>query len=88
MIIEEEELNIYEVESLHKKILKDFDSDAVLIDMKNVSKIDMSVIQLLVSTKKSCLSSSKKFELQNVNSEVLEIINSSACNLLAGGNNE
>lgn len=88
MIIEKEELNIYEVESLHQKLLKEFESESVSIDMKNVNKIDMSVIQLFVSIRKSCLDSLKQFELQNVTSEVLKILEDSACNFLVGAKNE
>lgn len=88
MFIEKDELNIYEVESLHQEILKEFDAGSICIDMKNVNKIDMSVIQLLVSARKSCQNYSKDFELKNVSSEVLEIIKSSACDSLLGVNNE
>ncbi len=77
MILEQEELNIYEVEKLHQVLLELFKEDAVIIDLQNVRKLDMSVIQLFVAMKKSCEENSKKFELLNINPEVLEIIKNS-----------
>jgi len=56
--------------------------------MKNVNKIDMSIIQLFVSIQKSCKESSKKFELKNLNQEVLDILKKSACEFLTGGDHE
>ena len=82
MISEKEELNIYEVESFHQELLQEFANEKMIIDMKNVNKVDMSVIQLLVSAQKSCEESSKKFELQNVNDEVVQILKKSACDFL------
>jgi len=87
MYIEKDELTIYDVETLHQSLLKEFDRDEVIIDMKNVNKIDMSVIQLFVSTQKSCIEDSKKFELQNVNGEVLTILKNSASEFLLGDAN-
>ena len=88
MIIEKEELSIYEVESLHQELLEEFEGKSISIDMKNVNKIDMSVIQLFASARKSCLDNQKSFELQNVTSEVLKILEDSACNFLVGAKNE
>lgn len=77
MILEQEELSIYEVERLHQTLLELFKKDAVVIDLQNVRKLDMSVIQLFVAMKKSCEENAKKFELLNINPEVLEIIKNS-----------
>ena len=56
--------------------------------MSSVNKVDMSVIQLFISTKKSCLESSKKFQLTNVNEEVSKIFQSAGCASLLGAENE
>lgn len=88
MIIEKDELTIYEVESLYQELLREFEGDLVSIDMKNVNKIDMSIIQLFVSTQKSCKESSKRFELKNLNQEVSDILKKSACEFLTGGDHE
>jgi len=86
--INKDELNIYEVESLHQMLLKEFEQESVLVDMKNVNKIDMSVIQLFISTQNSCKNSSKEFGLKNVNSEVIQILKSCKCDFLLGLDNE
>jgi anti-anti-sigma factor len=88
MNVEKDELNIYEVESLHQELLDEFKSDAIIIDMQKVNKIDMSVIQLLISTQKSCQENSKQFELKNVSSELSDIFKSCACDFLLGVANE
>ena len=87
MYIEKDELTIYDVETLHQSLLKEFERDEVIIDMKNVNKIDMSAIQLFASIQKSCIEDSKKFELQNVNGEVLTILKNSASEFLLGDAN-
>jgi len=82
MKFDTDELNIYEVESLHKSLLEEFANGDLFLDMQNVNKIDMSVIQLFISAQKTAQESSKKFELQNVNEEVAQIIKNSACDFL------
>lgn len=88
MKIDTNELTIYEVESLHKDLLEEFDKGNLIIDMTSVNKVDMSVIQLFLSTKKSCLESSKVFQLTNVNQEVSKIFQNSGCESLLGVENE
>jgi len=88
MNIEKDELNIYEVEALHQELLNEFKNDSISIDMQKVNKIDMSIIQLFISSQKSCQENSKQFELKNVNSEVSNILKSCACDFLLGGANE
>jgi len=82
MKFEQNELTIYEVESLHKSLLESFTNDDLLLDMQNVNKIDMSIIQLFISAQKTAKEHSKKFALQNVNEELTQIIKNSACEFL------
>ena len=82
MLIEKDELNIYEVESLHRSILDAFAKDDRTIDLKNVNRIDMSIIQLFISAQKTAQKDSKQFQLKNVNDEVAQIIHSAACDFL------
>jgi len=62
MKIEKDELTIYEVENFHNALLDEFTKGDVIVDITNVNKVDMSVIQLLLSAKKSCTESSKAFQ--------------------------
>jgi len=82
MKFEQNELTIYEVESLHTSLLKEFANGDLLLDMQNVNRMDMSVIQLLISAQKTAQEHSKKFALQNVNEELAQIIKNSACDFL------
>lgn len=84
MKFKEEELTIYEVEVLHKNLLDEFDKGDIVLDVANVNKMDMSVIQLLISLQKSCHAHSKQFELKNVNETLLGILQNSACECLIG----
>jgi len=88
MKIEEDELRIYEVEALHKELLNAFNQSEISIDMANVKKVDMSVIQLFVSMQKSCKKEDKSFKLLNVNEEVSTLFKSAACGFLLGANDE
>lgn len=84
MIIKDNELSIYEVESLFQSILNEFDNGSVILDMKNVKKVDMSIIQLFISAKKSCLEDSKEFKLSNVSQGVSKILKNCSCEFLLG----
>ncbi len=84
MIIEKDELSIYDVEELHKELKSAFESDDYAFDMVYVQKIDMSIIQLFVSAFKSAKEASKVFELQNVDDQVKKILKVSACEFLLG----
>ncbi len=84
MIIEDNELSIYEVESLFQSILNEFDGGSVVLDMQNVKKVDMSIIQLFISVQKSCLEDSKEFKLNNVTSGVSKILINCSCEFLLG----
>lgn len=90
MKIEKDELSIYEVENLHKELLKEFEKGDVVLDMANVNKVDMSIIQLFLSIQKSSLKSSNSFELSNVKQEVKQILQNAGCAhlLLIGSDNE
>ena len=88
MKIAKDALDIYEFDNFYEQLKQELQKDAVLIDLENVNKIDMSIIQLLVSTKKSCDIQTKNFALENVNQEVTAIFESCACDFLLGGNND
>jgi len=79
MKIEQDELTIYEVEDLYKELLDEFLKGDVVVDISGVNKVDMSVVQLLLSAKKSCLESSKTFKIIGANSEVTKIFQKSGC---------
>jgi len=88
MIINQDELSIYDIEALKKEFLQELQNNSFVIDMKNVNKVDFSIIQLLVSAQKSCLNDSKNFELKNLNDEVSAIFKNAACNFLLGDAHE
>lgn len=82
MYIDKDELNIYEVESLYQKLLKELDGNSIVIDMTKVNKIDMNIIQLFISVRITAKEHSKHFELKNVNTEVSDILKKCACSFL------
>jgi len=86
MVIEKDEVTIYDVETIHKEILKEFEEGSISIDMAKVTKVDMSMIQLFVSAQKSAKKASKSFELKNVHVDVQEIFKKTACEFLLGEN--
>jgi len=88
MVIKKTELSIYDVEELYTQLVDEFDSDSVVIDLESVHKIDMSIIQLFVSAQKSAKKILKTFKLQNINSEVENILKKSACGFLLGDGDE
>ena len=54
VVVENEQLTIYEIEKFYKKILQEFrENEVVEVDLSKVTKIDLSLIQLLLSLKKS-----------------------------------
>ena len=85
MQIEKSELNIYDVEVLHKQLLEELKKDSLTIDMQNVNKVDATIIQLFISTQKSLKKDSKNFKIINLNSELLEILKGYFCNTLIEG---
>jgi len=84
MKIDKNELNIYEVASLHQDILDEFKKGDVIIDMSNVKSIDLSIIQLFISAKKSCNDSTTKFMLTNISQELVDIFKSAKCESIIG----
>lgn len=86
--MDKSELSIYEVELLHKNLLEEFKKGDLTIDMSSVNKIDMSIIQLLISSKKSSIEASKSFEIVNVNEELSKIFLDAGCKSLLGGIDE
>ena len=85
-----DKLTIYEVEDLHKKILKDLKKEEgdLRLDFTSIQKIDMTGIQLLLSTKKTCETQSKKLILMNLSEGVKESVKLSGCDLLLGVEND
>ena len=86
MKLNKEEIEIADVKSLHSALLREVDNNQeVLIDMSNVKKIDMSIIQLLISVQLACKKKSKKFKLHNVNDRILHILQNAFCDFLIEG---
>jgi len=62
---------IYETEEIRKEFLKLINEETVILDFENISKIDMSAIQLLISLKMNCNDLNKTFEIVNIKEEIL-----------------
>ena len=62
---------IYETEEVKKEFLELINQENVILDFENISKIDMSAIQLLISLKKNCDELNKTFEIVNIKDEIL-----------------
>ena len=62
------ELNIYEIEKFHQKILEDIKTTATsfTLDFTDVQKIDLSNIQLILSLKKYCDTKNIKLNITNI----------------------
>ena len=86
MKIEFTSLTIYEVEKFQEILLNLLKKDEdIELDFSNVEKIDMTVIQLLISFQKSCDSQSKFLKLKNINEPVLQSLVITGCNSLFEG---
>lgn len=72
MKLEDNNFTIYEVEEIKDKFILFLESEHIKIDFENVTKIDMSTIQLLLSLKKTCEKQNKSFEIINVKEEILD----------------
>lgn len=72
MKLENNNFTIYEVEEIKDKFILFLESEHIKIDFENVTKIDMSTIQLLLSLKKTCEKQNKSFEIINVKEEILD----------------
>lgn len=62
---------IYETEEVKKEFLELLTKEQIILDFENISKIDMSAIQLLISLKKNCDNLNKPFEIVNIKEEIL-----------------
>lgn len=65
------ELTIYQVEEITKQVCVLFDNaKELVIDLMQTDKIDTAGFQLLVSLKKSCKATQKRFELVGISDSV------------------
>lgn len=62
---------IYEVEEVKNIFLELINQDEIMLDFENISKIDMSALQLIISLKKSCDDLNKPFEIVNIKEDIL-----------------
>jgi len=88
--LEYERLTIYEVEALSKE-LDSYLSNAEFtldLDLKNVTKLDLCAIQLLLSTEKTCSQNSIKFNLHGLNDTNKEALQLCGCASLLGVSDE
>jgi len=88
--LEYERLTIYEVEALSKE-LDSYLNNAELtldLDLKNVTKLDLCAIQLLLSTEKTCSKNNIKFNLHGLNDTNKEALQLSGCAPLLGISDE
>jgi anti-anti-sigma factor len=66
-----EDFTIYNVEELTRELLKSLaTTQEVSVDLSQTEKIDTAGFQLLVSLKKNCLESGKKFDVVGMNDTV------------------
>jgi len=84
MLLENENFTIYEVESLKNDCIAALENDTIVIDMKNVAKIDMPAVCLLISLKKSATAQDKEFKLQNCNYNVSMALSICGCDAYLG----
>jgi len=62
---------IYEVEELKNNFLELLNQEEIILDFENISKIDMSALQLIISFKKSCDDLNKTLEIVNIKEDIL-----------------
>ena len=74
MKIQNSELNIYEIESFHQKILKEIQTAkrSFTLNFDNVEKIDLSNIQLIISVKKYCDENNIKLNISNIKTKQIK----------------
>jgi len=79
--LEYERLTIYEVEALSKELNSYLDNAELTLDLdlKNVTKLDLSAIQLLLSTERTCSQNNIKFNLHGLNSTNKEALQLCGC---------
>ncbi len=85
MKLENSTFTIYEVEEIkdlfEASLVHD---DKIVVDLANVTKIDMSAIQLLISLKQTCIEKNKLFQIQNANDDILNAFNVSGVAYILG----
>jgi len=84
MFLQDENFTIYEVEALKDSFVSELSHSKVVVDMKNVSKIDMSAISLLLSLKKASLKEEKEFSLENCSDEIQMSLSICGCDSYLG----
>ena len=74
MKISFKELNIYEIEKFHQKVLKDILSakTSFTLNFSDVQKIDLSNIQLILSLKKYCDEKNIKLNITNIKAKQIK----------------
>jgi anti-anti-sigma regulatory factor len=83
-IKDKDELSIYDIEFIHEEFIKECKNDSFEIDLSKVNKIDISIIQLLISAYKSSMDNSKEFKILGVNQELRRVFKNSICEFLLG----
>ena len=76
MLILFEELDIYKTEQFYKSILDELETidDVFVLDFKNVQKIDLASIQLILSLKNFCDLKNIILNIKNINSRQIKQI--------------
>jgi len=89
-ILSFEKLTIYEVETLHEtlKPLVESLTEDLELDLSSVRKVDMSAIQILIATQKSCQSQNVELILKNVDEVILKDLDLCGCSQLLGVSHE
>lgn len=80
MKLKSSSFTLYEVEAIKEDFIKEFSKNKLCIDLENITKIDMSAIQLLISLKKSCEEKNKSFEIKNIKEEILDCLHITGTN--------
>jgi anti-anti-sigma regulatory factor len=81
---ENSSLTIYEVEDLQPLFLELLAEEKVVLDFENVTKVDMSAIQMLISLSLSAKELGLEFEIININDEIISMINISGADTILG----
>lgn len=87
MKFENSALTIYEVEKMQEvfaNFLKENPNQNLVLDFENVSKIDMSMLQLLISLQKSLKRDGASLELQNINNDIINSFHLSGISQVLG----
>ena len=84
MFLKNENFTVYEVENLKDSFISELSNKRVVVDMKNVSKIDMSAISLLISLKKTAAKEDKEFCLENCSETILLSLSICGCDSYLG----